>query len=559
VPDLSQEKSFRRGSLLCNPLVESDLFFERKKEKAALEVLLDNWMRTQSKTEIVVHGDHQAGKTHLLHYLHGRLLRKLGAEAESRVVFLDFNSIVSFQNMFRKTVETLWEIEFLKDFLTKIKQVPVEEINYLTGNQRFSRVCSRLGYDASKVGSWIQGQLSSEEAALLGDSRDPQTATQILQSLLRALILSRGRSHPLYFVDHQDEMLTDSQNMIRDGIKQDMRGLLRVLLANVSFVMGIKTSSLDCLRRSLHPISDGFTFHRIDFLDVTGIDDYLEDMRNEFVDRDAMSAGARKKVDGEEVEQRSHPLTIQAETYLKRFHNLHSGTLSAVLDKAWKECLEKHRSFISQQVLERIIRERFPELLLVCERCRTPLRRIKILFSTARPGRKGHIVGVTCEICEIDRSAPPPNVKPFLPFLMKRVVLDTSALVDFALSMLMDDVPTLGSQDPVEVLIPKAVDGELSHWDKLAGKRDVRNWALMEQDCIRRLASRKRAYLSERVGREPTYAEIMEAEQLNRIDMIIVDVAMANRATLLTCDRDQAVNASKRGVFTLHFSRESTP
>jgi len=131
-------------------------------------------------------------------------------------------------------------------------------------------------------------------------------------------------------------------------------------------------------------------------------------------------------------------------------------------------------------------------------------------------------------------------------------MLDTSALAERAFSMLNDYLDSSRIWHPI-VYIPKAVDSELSAWDKRPEKRGLMLSAFHEQSQLKALQSQGKLDLLHGVGREPKPVEIRLAQFTNTIDMIVIETSQANSCTLVTFDRNMSHEASRRGVFTLLF------
>ncbi len=128
---------------------------------------------------------------------------------------------------------------------------------------------------------------------------------------------------------------------------------------------------------------------------------------------------------------------------------------------------------------------------------------------------------------------------------LKKIVPDTSAIINGVLSKMMKDGKIKGS----EIIIPKIVMGELQ---AQASRMKESGFLGLEEIKTIRDSGRKYNVSLKLIGERPSYNDIMLAKS-GRIDSLIQDVAKKEKATLVTSDLPQALVAEAEGIAVKYF------
>lgn len=128
---------------------------------------------------------------------------------------------------------------------------------------------------------------------------------------------------------------------------------------------------------------------------------------------------------------------------------------------------------------------------------------------------------------------------------MKKVVPDTSAIVNGSLRKLVED----GHIDGGEIMIPQIVMGELQ--GQASRMKESGFSGLSEITKIRELSKKHKLKLNF-VGERPKYEDILLAKS-GRIDALIQDIAKENDAVLVTSDMPQSKVAEAQGLEVKYF------
>lgn len=539
------EECLRRKNFAFSPVFEADLFFERNDMKKELEYLVDRVLATDSKTQVVFCGDLYSGKTHLLKFFRSKLYRdhqKLGID-------IDLYSCRSAFDFYFEVISSLSRIGFIDEFVASLATMNATAMFETTGTVRFNQVWKLLRRDVVKTRQWLEGKLDHPLEIYLPSNADPLQARETLMGVLRAYFTLKSRTYPVFFIDHLELVFKDIGSLIDEKNRSHIMKQLSTVLDMSSFFVSIDSKCQDELRRLLYPSSMGFSFVQVPALNKDGVASFLSDIRKNLVNEKVVGTISQSTTDSEKITKSSYPLTEECEGYLSELDYVQPGVLSRLLDTGLKECVEKEGKYIvTKQSLVRAARQFAPELLVRCRRCKAALKEIDIEFASLGLATPGRISRAVCPFCKSD-------VSEVLAYTLTRIVPDTSSLVEFDVSMLVNYLPGPLSKERPTVYVPKAVFSELSGWDKRFEMRQERFSAYKELGNLSHLQALGKIGLVTKIGRDPTPAEIALAHKFNTIDRLIIEVAKTNNSTLLTHDNDMKQNSVHELNFTLFFSK----
>jgi len=545
VASLLFEECLRRKNFAFSPEFEADLLFERNDLKKGLKDLVDRVLTTGSKAQVVFYGDLHSGKTHLLKFVRSKLYRdhqKLGID-------IDLCSCRTAFDFYIEVMSSLFRIGFIDEFVASLATMNARGMFETTGTVRFNQAWKLLKGDVDKIRQWLEGRLEHTQKIYLPSNVDPLQATETLMGVLRAYFVLKNRTYPVVFIDHLELIFKDIGSLIDERNKSQISKQLSTVLNMSSFFVSIDSQCLNELRRMLYPSSTGFSFVHVSALNKDDVASFLSDIKAYLVNEDAVGRISQSMTDSEKITSSSYPLTEECEDYLREFDHVQPGVLSRLLDTALKKCMEKEGKYVvTRQSLVQATRQLAPELLVRCKKCKSTLKEIDVGFISLGPAKPGRISNVICPFCGSD-------VTELLAYALTRIVTDTSSLVGFDVSMLVNYLSGVLGEERSTVYVPKAVFAELSGWDKKFEKRQERFSAYKELENLSRLQTLGKIALVAKIGRDPTPAEIALAQKFNTIDRLIIEVAKTNDSTLLTHDNDMKQNSVHELKFTLFFLR----
>lgn len=538
----------KRRSFLFNPNVEPEIYLDRQEVKAWLRTLLTRSLPIKIKIVALFHGTEGAGKTHFLKHVQWNLIRT----GVPLVAYVDLRKTASEYDFYMRIVEALSKCGFIEDFLAEMSNLrDSKSINEMTGGVRLGWIGKQLDFNPQQIKLWIFGELPQTLGRwIISVREDADMSRTALSELLRAFYKMNERRYPVFLVDHIEDVLGDQpRNYMSRHSKEEATKHMRTLANYSSVIVALDHGDYASYKQLFPEFKLSDSEFELSFLRDDSLAEFLSELHTHVVDSTRLGEIDFATLhNGERVSSFSYPLTEESIAFMKALKTMQPGTILNILDKALKEVSEKSdETIITRSLIEKTARTLDPYSLVVCGNCGLHLMQINIDM-LSKYDRPGTIVNVRCPACNV-------TVRPLLPLVLDRIVVDTSALVDSCVSTVFECLPDHGRSRRVTIYVPKAVRSELAHWEKKADKFSVSKSALNELRRIQELRLRGNVNIEDNVGRQPQVYEKVLAQFTDSIDRIITETAMALDATLFTQDNLMAENARATGVFSLLFRK----
>ena len=535
------EKYLLRKNLVPSTSTDADLLFERIELKDMIENVLFKIADMKARIQILICGGRGSGKTHLQAHFRSRIIR----EHNLYPIEVDFLFARTPFQLYTQAINSIAHDNCLNAFMDFIK-IPggFGELRKLTKTPScLSTVYVNVNKDINKLKEWIMGELH-DTSPNLPRIKNPEVEIDILTCILRFYYgVFKKQLYPILIADHCETLVNDLVTYVRSDEKVEMARLLSRMIDYSSCILAIDSGKTDEFVRVMHPKSSAFELLEISPLKKDDVDLFLSEMRSTFINI-AAAAGLEETQEKEGIDSRTYPLTQEAQRYVEDLSPIQPGELTKLLQRSLEHSVKvRNRYLIMEKDIRQLIIDIAPTLLYTCPECKKRLKMALVLVRNLGYSRPGKVERVKCPECGA-------NVSQLLPLVLNIIVIDSSSLASSDFSSIYEGNHKLHTKKP-KILIPTAVVYELSAWEKKEEKRRIYGIARQE---IRRLASldaEGKIQLQMEVGRKPTFAEIKEAVGFNSIDRIIVDLASAHKATLLTRDKGMALNSLNKTCFTV--------
>ena len=541
----------KRRSLLFNPSVEPEVYFNRADLKKWFQKFLNDLTPINMKVIALFYGEKDAGKTHFLKYAQSQLIKR----GKPFAAYIDVRKTASEFDFYLRIIESFSRFEFLEDFLNEISQVrDIKTINELCGGNRIGVISKQLNFDPEQINQWIHGKLSrSPHRWMYLVNEDANIARASLSELLRAFFKMNNRSYPIFLIDNVGDLLCDPpRNYMNEKSREETIKHVVTLGDRANILLSLDKEDYAEYRRQFTSFqSSEYCEFELHHLDDESFEKFFSELRNFIVDEENLNSIDLVPIPGnEKVSKSTFPLTEECKGFIRNMQAKQPGLVLKILNQALELSWEKSQSeMLTKSLVLESVKEIEPRSLIVCENCHLKLDQIDIeLFQ--KLNQPGTIIAVNCFICN-------KPVNKLLPLVLDRIVVDTCALVDNCVSSLFDYLPDLGKSRPITIFITKAVNSELAHWEKVESKWRESRSALNEKRRIYGFKNRGKVYVEENIGRESKRFEKISAQYSNSIDRIIMEMAKTLNATLITCDKLMADEARTDGIFSLLFSKQN--
>ena len=541
-----------KKKILINPNTEPEIYFDRSDLKLWLEKLITRWLPMNLRTISLFYGADDAGKTHFLKHTQWHLLRR----SENLSLYVDLRKITSDYDLYLSIMNALSRGGFISDFINRITSYKEErKINELTIGHTIGWVSSNLNYDPDIIYAWFYGNLEKIPGRWVTKIKnDNNIMNTVLSEILKAYYIMNDKKYPIFLFDHFEDIITSMQNnYMGEDLKYNTIKTLKILGNYSSLILSIDSENYLEYKEIYKGFENSqYLENQLHYLEEERYEQFLSDLSNHIVYKERISEMYVNSLNADEnVTLSSYPFTEDSFIFLKSLKNVQPGFVLSVINKAIQFSEENEIEYVSRAITQKIVREIDPYRLIICPKCLRQLSQLNVTIET-KHNRPTKITGIICPLCDSP-------VQDLLPFVLDKLVVDTSALVDLSVSALFEHLPSLGVSSTVQLYIPNAVLGELTGFEKRMDKLNATRSALAELRRIETLRRRSRLYIEQGVGREPTGAEIRRAHSSDSIDRIITEISKVLNATLLTSDKLLANNANAKGVFSILFIRKSIP
>jgi hypothetical protein len=552
--EISLVTCLKRKNLVFNSSVEPEIYFNRSQIKKWFQAFLNRLLPMNIRVISLFYGGDGAGKTHLLKYIQSELIKR----GEFFVAYIDLRKVTSEFDFYMRILSELCKSGFIEELLSEISDLKdALSINQLTGGNRIGWVSKQFGFDPEKIKSWLLGEPPKIQERWIDSPKDNSSISRAtLSEILRAFYRMNNRRYPIFLIDHIEDVVGEkARNYMNENAKKETVNSLNTVGNFSTLLLAANNDSYQAFRENFPGFrsSDYYEFE-LQCLEGDDIERFLSELRNQIVDDSKLGDVNFSTLSvAEKVTAVSYPFTEECLSFIKKLKVKQPGIILSLITNVLKvNDYGKSADLITKRLFENMAKKCVPYNLVVCKNCGLKLKQLDVDI-IPRFTNSSRIIDVKCPLCKTAASD-------LLPLVMRRIVIDTCALVNCCVSGLFEHLPDLGRSNRVTISIPKAVRSELAAMEKRPGMRPESRSALDELRRIQGLARRGQVIIEDYIGRGPRADEIASARLTNSVDQIIIKIAESLDATLITCDKMMAEQSSASGIFSMLFIvNQNTP